>query len=342
MTQTWTDVFSHHLPPAPADLHWGLRVIHAGFAEVPPGTPYPLPQEGLKRLPSYRMPWQRGRTMQEYQVLYISRGRGVFESEPTGQVRIEAGTAFMIFPGVWHRYRPLPKVGWSESYVGFDGWYADRLVKALFTPERAVLRIGVHQDLLLLLHSMKDLMAAAPSGYRQILVVRTLEVLARVRALAEVNREDDRERHARIEEARRRLIDGAEENLDLERLARELGMCYTQFRLFFRRQTGLSPRQFQIDIRINKAKDLLRHTELSVQELAEHLGFSSAFYFSQQFKKKTGLSPLAWRKGGAAEGGGEPGAGSRHSGVAGQRSLIRTRSRTRTRYPQPVHTPSCT
>lgn len=298
MPETWTDVFSRYLPSDPADLRWGLRVTHAGFAEVPPGAPYPVPQEGLKKLPSYRMPWQSGRTLQEYQILYISRGRGVFESELTGQVRIEAGMAFLVFPGVWHRYRPLPQVGWSESYVGFDGWYADRLVKDYFAPERAVLRIGVHEDLLLLLHSMKDLMAAAPPGYRQILVARTLEVLARLQALAGVYREDNRERHGKIEAARQQLIARAEENLDLERLARELGMSYTQFRSFFRRQAGVSPRQFQIDIRINKAKELLRHTEISVQDLAKQLGFSSAFYFSHQFKKKTGVSPLDWRKGG--------------------------------------------
>jgi AraC-like DNA-binding protein len=323
MIKTWADVFSRHLPAAPADLHWGLRVIHAGFAEVPAGTPYPLPQEGLKQLPAYRMPWQRGRTLQEYQILYISRGRGVFESKPTGRVRIGAGMAFLVFPGVWHRYRPLPQVGWSESYVGFDGWYADRLVKGLFTPEHAVLRIGVHQDLLLLLHSMKDLMAAAPPGYRQILVARTLEVLARIRALAGVHREDHRERHDRIEAARQQLIARAEENLDLEGLARELGMCYTQFRLFFRRQTGVSPRQFQIDIRISKAMELLRHTDMSVQEMAKQLGFSSAFYFSHQFKKKTGLAPLAWRRSGATEGDGDLVVGGQGSGVGGQGSGFR-------------------
>ena len=297
MPKTWTDFFFRYVPADPADLHWGLRVIHAGFAEVPPGAPYPLLQAGDKPTPPYWMPWQRGRTLQEYQILYISRGRGVFESKPTGRVRIEAGMAFLIFPGVWHRYRPLRQVGWSESYVGFDGWYADRLVKDLFMPERAVLRIGVHQELLLLLHSMKDLMAAAPPGYRQILVGRTLEVLARIRALAGVYREDQRERHDRIEAARQQLMARAEENLDLEQLARDLGMSYTQFRSFFRRQTGVSPRQFQIEIRINRAKELLRHTDVSVQELAKKLGFSSAFYFSQQFKRKTGLSPLGWRKG---------------------------------------------
>lgn len=304
MPRTWTDAFSRYLPADPTDLQWGLRVIHAGWGEIPPGATYPLPQAGNKQTPPYWMPWRRGRTLQEYQMIYISRGRGVFESKPTGRVRIEAGMAVLVFPGVWHRYRPLPRVGWSESYVGFDGWYADRLVTNLFAPEHAVLRIGVHQDLLLLLHSMKDLMSTAPPGYRQILVARTLEVLARIRALAEVYREDNRERHDRIEVARQQLIAQAEENLDLERLARELGMSYTQFRSFFRRQTGFSPRQFQIDIRINKAKELLRHTDISVQALADQLGFSSAFYFSQQFKKKTGLSPLAWRRCGATEGAG--------------------------------------
>jgi AraC-like DNA-binding protein len=297
MQDLWKDAFSCHLPVEPDTRDWGLRVIHSGFAEIPPGAPYPLPRPEYKQHHAYWMTWQKGRTLQEYQIVYISRGRGVFESKPTGRVRIEAGMAFLIFPGVWHRYRAVQQAGWSESYIGFDGWYAARLMKAFFAPEQAVLRLGIDQDLLMMMHSLKGLIAAAPVGYRQILAGRTTEILARIRSLAASFHEESREQHVNIETARRLLLERAEETLDLSRLARELGMSYTLFRTRFKRETGLSPRQYQIDIRIGRARELLRHTDIGVQELADQLGFSSIFYFSRLFKKKTGLSPLDWRAG---------------------------------------------
>jgi AraC-like DNA-binding protein len=301
MPNAWPDAFSCHLPVEPDTRDWGLRVIHSGFAEIPPGAPYPLPRPEYKKHHAYWMTWQRGRTLQEFQVVYIGRGRGVFESKPTGRVRIEAGMVFLLFPGVWHRYRPVPQTGWSEHYIGFDGWYAERLLKAFFAPEKAVLRVGIDQELLLQIHSLKAMLAAAPIGYRQIMAGRTTEILARIRSLAASHREEDREQHAKIQTARRLLLEHAEASHDLSNLARELGMSYTQFRALFKRESGLSPRQYQIDIRINKARDLLRHTDRSVHELAAGLGFSSVHYFSRLFKLKTGLSPLDWRKGGGAE-----------------------------------------
>ncbi|WP_449436448.1 AraC family ligand binding domain-containing protein [Pedobacter steynii] len=36
---------------------------------------------------------------------------------------------FLLFPGVWHRYKPHPKYGWEEYWVGFNGTYPDELIK---------------------------------------------------------------------------------------------------------------------------------------------------------------------------------------------------------------------
>ena len=59
----------------------------------------------------------------------------------------------------------------------------------------------------------------------------------------------------------------------------------------------MPPGQYQIQIRLNKARRLLRNGTLSIAAIAEQLGFESIYYFSRLFKKKTGCSPLAYRKG---------------------------------------------
>jgi hypothetical protein len=52
----------------------------------------------------------------------------VFESEATGQVPLPDRSVFFLFPGLWHRYRPLRDVGWTERWPSFNGELAHRLM----------------------------------------------------------------------------------------------------------------------------------------------------------------------------------------------------------------------
>ena len=84
------------------------------------------------------------------------------------------------------------------------------------------------------------------------------------------------------------------ERLSVERLARELNVSYSSFRQAFKAQTGISPKQYQLQIRLHKAQDFLVNTPKSVGEIAEILGFDSAFHLSKQFKDSIGLAPQVW------------------------------------------------
>lgn len=92
---------------------------------MPPGSPSPLRVH--PELDQFT--WPQRRRLPEYQIVYITRGEGEFESEAAGKRKITAGNVFLTFPGDWHRYRPAPSTGWDEFWVGFDGEDADRLVR---------------------------------------------------------------------------------------------------------------------------------------------------------------------------------------------------------------------
>jgi AraC-like DNA-binding protein len=65
-----------------------------------------------------------------------------------------------------------------------------------------------------------------------------------------------------------------------------------------RKHTGLSPLQYHHMVRSEEAKQLLRHTQLSLQEIAEAMGYGHYNYFSRMFRKSTGLTPGAYRRSG--------------------------------------------
>ena len=64
----------------------------------------------------------------------------------------------------------------------------------------------------------------------------------------------------------------------------------------FKRVTGKTINEFVLDKRIDLSKQILAFTNISIEELAEKCGFSSQSYFTRAFKKKTGLSPMQFRK----------------------------------------------
>ena len=62
------------------------------------------------------------------------------------------------------------------------------------------------------------------------------------------------------------------------------------------RECGVPPLQYQLGIRLARAKNLLRSSDMPISEIAESLGFNSTWYFSHFFKKQTGTSPAAYRR----------------------------------------------
>lgn len=79
-------------------------------------------------------------------------------------------------------------------------------------------------------------------------------------------------------------------------LAKQCNISEVYFRKIFKKNYKTSPRQFIIDIRINKAKQLLREGGLKINSVSEICGFSSQYHFCRIFKEKTGLTPTEYMK----------------------------------------------
>ena len=79
-------------------------------------------------------------------------------------------------------------------------------------------------------------------------------------------------------------------------LARECNISEVYFRKLFDEIYKTSPRQYLIEIRINKAKQLLTDGVLKVGAVAEQCGFTNQYHFCRIFKEKTGFTPTEFAK----------------------------------------------
>ena len=94
------------------------------------------------------------------------------------------------------------------------------------------------------------------------------------------------------------LIDAAlEEDLGLDRLAREAGVGAHAFAAAFRRALGVSPHRYVLERRIERAKTLLRDRETPLAEIALQCGFSSQSHLTTTFRRLVGQTPKAFRQG---------------------------------------------
>jgi AraC-like DNA-binding protein len=78
-------------------------------------------------------------------------------------------------------------------------------------------------------------------------------------------------------------------------LARRAGYTADHFARVFRAVIGLTPKQFIVEARLNRARQMLLESTMSVGQIADELGYEDIFSFSRQFKERTGVTPTAYR-----------------------------------------------
>ncbi len=81
------------------------------------------------------------------------------------------------------------------------------------------------------------------------------------------------------------------QDLSLKVLAGTVGLSEYHFLRMFKQSTGYTPHQYVISQRIERAKELLKKSDMSITEIAYLLGFSSSAHFSHHFRRKTGYRP---------------------------------------------------
>lgn len=92
------------------------------------------------------------------------------------------------------------------------------------------------------------------------------------------------------------LDEHLEEKIDLGTLCREIAYSSAYLVRLFKKHMGVTPYEYILQRRLETAQLLLRHSTLSIKEIAERLVFSDQYHFSNSFRKRTGISPSRFRQ----------------------------------------------
>jgi AraC-like DNA-binding protein len=234
----------------------------------------------------------RDRALTSHGLVIISAGRGTYTRGDGTQEAFTAPALIWLFPGVEHGYGPDTR-GWHEHWLLFSGVGAslhenlglvrrDRPVVSLdHLPARLPSLFGRLRHELPLINArsqlrtavlLQDLLEECVAGYPGAgssnygtAIVESLEL-------------------------------GALEPISVRERARRLGITVATLRAAVRENTGMTPVDFILELRIARARTLLADSRLDVRTVAEAVGYDDPAYFSRLFTSRVGLSPSVFRR----------------------------------------------
>ncbi|MGV8094312.1 MAG: AraC family transcriptional regulator [Mangrovibacterium sp.] len=284
--------FYEYITVSEADRKWGIYLGGTGCTNVSQQIEYPLTDHPVH----HYFHWSTGRRLSDYQIMYITKGEGTFESEVSGSQHVKAGDIFVLFPDIWHRFCPDKNTGWSEYWIEFNGKLINHFREEKFLdPRNPVITIGIDSTLIDSFVHMIDLVREEKLSLQYHASGLIFQILGQIFALKKFNSIEKSSMENQIRQAKLSIAKKINIPISPESLADELGLGYSLFRKEFKKATGFSPVQYHIQIRISKARNLLSTTNLPVKQIALQLGFDSNNYFSRLFKQKTGMTPAEFR-----------------------------------------------
>lgn len=230
----------------------------------------------------------------QYILIYCTEGKGIIEVED--QIyRLEKSDAFCIPRNVRHKYYADEKEPWSILWVHFKG----ENTKYFPLEERKIAHINSgHSDNRMMV-LFKLLFRVLERNYTignfiyisQVLSLILSEVYFRER----VDESSTQDRHVTM--VIRYMYQHLRENLTLEEISEEVQLSKSYLNAVFKAQTGKSPVEFFIHLKMQEACKLLKSTDYYIYEVSSELGYTDQYYFSRIFKKVVGVSPKDYKNG---------------------------------------------
>ncbi len=230
-----------------------------------------------------------------YAAVFVEKGKGSLTSELGGTQVIVGPALFWLLPGQMHGYGPDKGSVWLERWVLFQGKLVEEYRRENFIdpihPVIAPVNYTEVSHLFSALHSdilRADMLRAASAAVHiQRLIVQMASQQEKTSSAP--NTGIDGRLASLIEER-------AFSDIDLKALASELQVSPATLRRKAVNTLGMAPKHYQLQLRIDRAKELLAGTKQTVADIARGVGYEDSFYFSRLFLKREGRSPTEFRK----------------------------------------------
>lgn len=230
----------------------------------------------------------------DYQIIYLYKGSANFYLK--GDLRLlQSGTIILYKPQQHQYYQYLAKYHPQAYWIHFTGSKVESLLQQYDLHNTESFTVGEHMNLcsvfknIMIELQLKNLNFQAICNNYFMVLLNTIQRL-------KYEQESNVGQGYNIDNLILQLNLSYNHNWSVEEMAKFCNMSPSRFAHVFKDRKNISAKKFLLNLRLNKAKDLMLNSQLSVTQVATLIGFDDALYFSRIFKKEVGLSPRQFVK----------------------------------------------
>jgi len=229
-------------------------------------------------------------------LFYCLSGKGELQLADQS-FKIGRGSAVLIPPNHPHVYFADRKDPWSIFWVHFSGTQVDKVLDLLnVNATSPVIHVP---DTVLVVKAFEDVYACLNYNFSEAGLFAMSSKLMNLFSEIRLHRGHAHPRRQAAEDSVMATISFMRKHLDmnisLDELAKQSGQSIPYYCRRFKERTDHPPMTYFLQLKVQKACELLVQTDLSVKEVAEQLGYKDPYYFSRLFKKVQGCPPSQYR-----------------------------------------------
>ncbi|NMA65379.1 MAG: AraC family transcriptional regulator [Clostridiaceae bacterium] len=233
----------------------------------------------------------------EYLIHYILSGKGMYQVDGK-TYHLGKHNAFIIYPNEITFYQADKDDPWTYIWVGFGGAKAESCLNYASLNKNN--RVGIFKCKDELLGYVKGMLNASKLTYandlkREGFLFMFLSALINENNTNEQHGVHDYPYQIYVEHALEFIDHNYEKDIKVIDIANYIGIDRSYLTNIFKKSMNISPQQYLINYRLEKACNLLKSTNLSISEISEKVGYPDPLSFSKIFKMYYDISPTKYR-----------------------------------------------
>ena len=228
---------------------------------------------------------------------YIVKGKGFFQVGDK-LYNLEAGNGFLICPDVVTYYQADMADPWIYRWVGFHGLKAEAYLKrAKLSLSNPIFKYDADDALIDCFNDMftANSLIKTMDLHHLSLLYLFISILIENSPDKAFTEDTNNKKQAYIQSSVEFIKKNYSRKITIQEISQSVNLDRSYFGSIFKQYLNLSPQEFLILFRMNKACDLMRNRFLSIADISRSVGYDDQFLFSKVFKKVKGVSPQKYR-----------------------------------------------
>lgn len=233
----------------------------------------------------------------QYLLHYITSGKGIYTVN-NKTYTLEKNQGFLICPNTVTYYEADKDTPWSYMWIGFNGVKAETYLNyANLNEENLIFEYSKDDSLKDYISEMLKLTEMDYANELKLEGLLYLFMSKLVESRQDIsNKTSHKSAELYLEKSIEFIENNYPNNIKINDIAKYIGINRSYLTHIFKKNIDMSPQDFLLNYKIDKACTLLQNTDLSIKVVAKSIGYSDPLTFSKIFKKIKGESPKNYRE----------------------------------------------